>query len=77
MIKCPSCGKSYSSTSSLVKHIRLKGKYDAVHEIIWREFKEFESSLDDNSLTETDAFREFLMSKGLFTMKKWPFPGST
>ncbi|GGP21863.1 hypothetical protein GCM10007981_15400 [Thermocladium modestius] len=77
MIKCPSCGKTYSSVSSLVKHIRLKGKYDAVHEMIWNEFKAFETSLDDDSFTETDAFREFLMRKGLYKMRKWEFASST
>ncbi|KUO92948.1 MAG: hypothetical protein RXO22_07440 [Thermocladium sp.] len=71
MIKCPSCGKTYSSVSSLVKHVRLKGKYDAVHEMVWEEFKAFEETLSDDSYTETDAFREFLMSKGLFKARKW------
>lgn len=45
--------------------------------MIWNEFKAFETSLDDDSFTETDAFREFLMRKGLYKMRKWEFASST
>lgn len=62
MVKCPACGESYQNTLSLLKHVRLKSKYDEKHESLWLEYINFKNSNNgfEGIYTETDMFREFL-----------------
>ncbi len=66
MVRCPVCGKSYSNSTALLKHIRLKSRFDRAHEMLWREFQEFADSINDEDLKhlgKTELFRKFLEQK--------------
>ncbi|MCG2863962.1 MAG: C2H2-type zinc finger protein [Vulcanisaeta sp.] len=67
MVICPVCGKEYASSSSLLKHVKLKSRYDPMHMAFWLEFQKFISVPREEwaSLTKTDLFREFLRERGL------------
>lgn len=65
MITCPVCGKEYANSSSLLKHVKLKSRFDSTHEAFWSEFISFINSSGEDMLTKTDLFREFLRGKGL------------
>jgi hypothetical protein len=67
MIICPVCGKEYTNSSSLLKHVKLKSRFDSVHQDFWSEFQKFAKNPRDewSMLTKTDLFREFLRGKGL------------
>ncbi len=68
MVICPPvCGKEYANSSSLLKHVKLKSKYDPTHMAFWLEFQKYISTPreDWTMLTKTDLFREFLREKGL------------
>ena len=68
MIKCPVCGKSYTNSTALLKHVRLKSRFDKAHEEFWKEFQKFVETLDDGdeikSLGKTELFRKFLEERG-------------
>ena len=66
MVRCPVCGKSYSNSTALLKHIRLKSRFDKAHESLWREFQAFVDSVNDEDLKhlgKTELFRKFLELK--------------
>ena len=67
MVRCPVCGKDYSNSTALLKHVRLKSKYDKAHEKLWNEFQEFlnnwNGASNDEYMGKTDLFREFLRSR--------------
>ena len=67
MAICPICGKEYINSSSLLKHVKLKSRFDPEHAAFWLEFQMFISNPRDDwdSFTKTDLFREFLRYKGL------------
>ncbi|WP_243669889.1 hypothetical protein [Vulcanisaeta sp. JCM 16161] len=41
MVFCPVCGKEYANSSSLLKHVKLKSKYDPMHMAFWLEFQKY------------------------------------
>jgi len=66
MVRCPVCGKSYTNSTALLKHIRLKSRFDKAHEMLWREFQEFVDAVADEDLKhlgKTELFRKFLELK--------------
>ncbi len=66
MVRCPVCGKSYTNSTALLKHIRLKSRFDRAHEMLWKEFQEFVDNIDDEELKhlgKTELFRKFLEYK--------------
>ncbi|ABW01153.1 hypothetical protein [Caldivirga maquilingensis] len=65
MVKCPVCGRDYQNTLSLLKHVRLKSRYDESHRVLWSEYVKFKSVNDgyEDMFTETDIFREFLKQR--------------
>jgi len=65
MVRCPVCGRDYQNTLSLLKHVRLKGKYDEHHRNLWMEYVKFKRINDgyEEIYTETDIFREFLKQR--------------
>lgn len=66
VIKCPICGKECNNTMALLKHVRLKSKFDKEHDKFWKDFIEYvkkvkkDGDFDDKHIAKTDVFREFL-----------------
>ncbi|WP_069807309.1 hypothetical protein [Vulcanisaeta thermophila] len=67
MVICPVCGKEFANSSSLLKHVKLKSRYDTMHMEFWMEFQRYMSNPRDewSVFTKTDVFREFLRERGL------------
>ncbi len=68
MIRCPVCGKLFTSSMVLLKHIRLKCRFDKDHERLWHEFILFMNSdvaRELRSLGKTEVFRAFLQHRGI------------
>ncbi len=66
MVRCPVCGKLYTNSTALLKHIRLKSRFDKEHAHLWKEFQEFVDNIDDEELKhlgKTELFRKFLEYK--------------
>ncbi len=63
MVRCPVCGKYYTNSTALLKHIRLKSRFDKAHEDLWKEFEAFVDTVTDEELKhlgKTELFRRFL-----------------
>lgn len=66
MVKCPVCGRDYQTAISLLKHVKLKARFDERHRLFWEEYVRFRNSDSyDTIYTETDIFRAFLKQKNL------------
>jgi len=66
MVRCPVCGKYYTNSTALLKHVRLKSRFDKAHEDLWREFERFVVTVADEDLKhlgKTELFRKFLELK--------------